>query len=262
MSSATLPLVAQLENIELTSPVNQRDLGGIAINGGVLKQGLAIRTDDLAYVTERDATRLVENNLTAIIDLRSNLEVALTGRGPLAGHNVTHHHIPLMADISKATGDSAQEGFTHEAMGRSYVAMVEHAAPQLVTALNIIAYSPGATAFHCAAGRDRTGVLAAVLLLALGANDHDIVTDYAKTGPNMRAIMDRAAPIMGAMWKAFGYDPKATNTQALAEGDMAVSMEYLLATLRQRHGDALAPLRAAGLSDDTVAHLRKRALGA
>ena len=141
--------------------------------------------------------------------------------------------------------------------------MVEVAAPQLVTALNIIAYTPGAAAFHCAAGRDRTGVLAAMLLLVLGASDEAIVADYARTGDNMREIMRRSEPVMGAMWRALGIDVSTRDeTTALLEGSMEVSMRMLLQTLRDRHGDALAPLRAAGLSVDTEARLRERALGA
>ncbi|MDF3313364.1 tyrosine-protein phosphatase [Rhodococcus sp. T2V] len=138
--------------------------------------------------------------------------------------------------------------------------MVEGSAPQLVTALNVIAYTPGATAFHCAAGRDRTGVLAAILLLALGADDDAIVADYARTGDNMPAILERTRPVMGAMWKALGFDQDAHDTPALLDGSMEVSMRLLLAVLRERHGDALEPLRAAGLGDDTIARLRHRAL--
>jgi hypothetical protein len=150
---------------------------------------------------------------------------------------------------------------SHEGMGRMYVRMVETAAPQLVTALNVIAYTPGATAFHCAAGRDRTGVLAAMLLLVLGAEDDEIVADYSRTGENMVAIMQRTAPVLGAMWRALGFDPGAREASStLLEGSMEVSMRSLLETLRERHGDALAPLRAAGLSGDTIERLRGRAL--
>lgn len=246
----------------LSAPVNLRDLGGIAIDGGELRPGLAIRTDDLAYVTAEVADELLTSGLTAIIDLRSPLEVAVTGRGPLGEHPVAYHHLPLIADVG-ASMDREHPALTHEAMGLMYLRMVEGAAPQLVTALNVIAHTPGATAFHCAAGRDRTGVLAAMLLLALGAGDDDIVADYARTGDNMVAIMARTAPVMGAMWKALGFDLDAREaSSALLEGSMDVSMRSLLETLRAQHGDPLAPLRAAGLSDATVARLRERALGA
>lgn len=246
----------------LSAPVNLRDLGGIPIDGGVLRAGLAIRTDDLAYVTDEVARELVDGGLTAIIDLRSPLEVSVTGRGPLGEHPVAYHHLPLIADVGQSM-DGEQPSLTHEAMGVMYLRMVEGAAPQLVTALNVMAHTPGATAFHCAAGRDRTGVLAAMLLLALGAADDDIVADYARTGDNMVAIMARTAPVMGAMWKALGFDADAVEkTSSLLEGSMDVSMRSLLDTLRAQHGDPLAPLRAAGLSDVTIARLRERALAA
>lgn len=244
--------------IELSAPVNLRDLGGIAVTGGVLRRRLAIRTDDLALVTDEVADELVANGLTAVIDLRSNDEVAISGRGPLAARAVTYHHIALMTNV----GDSMREHpeFTHESMGASYVAMVDAAAPQLVTALNVIAYSPGATAFHCAAGRDRTGVLAAMLLLVLGASDDDIVTDYARTGPHMSAIMQRTRGVMGPLLARMGVDEERMRVGL--DGPMDVSMRILLETLRERHGDPLTPLRAVGLSDDTVARLRARAIDA
>lgn len=247
--------------ITLSAPVNLRDLGGIRIDGGTLRQGVAIRTDDLALVTDEVADELVANGLTAIIDLRSNDEVALTGRGPLGEHRVAYHHIALMANISESMGSDEPWRFTHESMGESYVAMVESAASGLVTALNVIAHSPGATAFHCAAGRDRTGVLAAMLLLALGASDDDIVADYARTGPNMSGIMQRTRGVMGPLLAHLGVDVQTMNA-SLPEGPMDVSMRILLDTLRERHGDPLAPLRAAGLSDATIARLRERALSA
>jgi len=245
-------------NIELSAPVNLRDLGGIPIAGGVLREGVAIRTDDLAYVPRDVADELVAAGLGAIIDLRSPAEVAATGRGLFAEYTVGYHHLPLIADVGAATERAAD--LRHESMGAMYVDMVEQAAPRLVTALNVIAYTDGATAFHCAAGRDRTGVLAAMLLLVLGAEDDDIVADYARTGENMPAIMARTRPVMAAMWKALGFDGDERRTDALLTAGMDISMRILLDALRERHGDALAPLRAAGLSDYTVSRLRARAL--
>ena len=246
--------------VPLSAPVNLRDLGGIRIRGGVLRPGMAIRTDDLAYVTEDVAQRLSDDGLAAVIDLRSPLEVAVTGRGPLGTRPVAYHHLPLIADVGASMKDD-RPVLGHETMGAMYVRMAESAAPQLVTALAVIAHTPGTVAFHCAAGRDRTGVLAAMLLLALGADDDAIVADYARTEENMPAILRRNEPVMGAMWRALGIDLDAHDGSALSHAGMHVSMRILLDTLRRRHGDALTPLRAAGLSDDLVARLRARALG-
>jgi protein-tyrosine phosphatase len=248
-------------DIDLSAPVNLRDMGGIPIAGGVLRNGLAIRTDDLSIVTDDVARELVHGGLVAVIDLRTADEVAVTGRGPLATQAVMYHHLPLMASVA---GSMSRESpmLNHESMGEMYLDMIETAAPQIVTALNVIAYAPGATAFHCAAGRDRTGVLAASLLLVLGATDDDIVTDYAHTGPNMPAIMNRTRQSMGALLTRLGFDFDAMATGGLSDGPMDVSMRILLGGLRSQSADGLAPLRAAGLSDDTIARLRERALSA
>ena len=249
-------------DITLSPPVNLRDLGGIPIEGGTLRTGIAVRADDLATITESDASALVASGATAVIDLRSTGEVALTGRGPLAGQPAAYHHLPLMADVGEGMSHESMRDFSHESMGHMYVRMVEAAAPQLATALTVIALSPGATAFHCAAGRDRTGVLAAMLLLCLGASDDDIVTDYARTGTNMVAINERMRPTMGVILARLGFDLEqmAALTEVLTDQRMAVSMQILLTELRERHGDPLAPVRAAGLADASIARLRARAL--
>ncbi|MFC4138402.1 MULTISPECIES: tyrosine-protein phosphatase [unclassified Microbacterium] len=251
MTTATIDIV-------LSAPVNLRDLGGIPIDGGVLRKGLAVRADDLSLVTTDAANALLSDGLTAVIDLRSTDEALITGRGPLGARAVSYHHLPLMSDVRGPMREGV--ALTHESMGEMYVAMVENASGQLVSALNVIAHAPGATAFHCAAGRDRTGVLAAALLLALGASDDDIVVDYARTAPNMPAIMTRTSSVMGPLLASLGMDLERLGGNALAEGDMSVSMRRMLGELRERHGDPLQPLRDAGLSDATIARLRERAL--
>jgi hypothetical protein len=253
-------MTAPTIDIELSAPVNLRDLGGIPIEGGILREGLALRADDLTVITDGDARALVANGLSTVIDLRTNDEAAVTGRGPLAGYPVAYHHLPLMESISAGMPDGDAPVIDHAAMGALYVRMVETAAPQLATALGIIALAPGATAFHCAAGRDRTGVLAASLLLALGAADEDIVADYARTGTNMTAIMQRMKPTMGALMTRLGFDLDAMSAVTISDEPMDISMHIMLSQLRARHGDALAPLRAAGLDHTLIARLREKAL--
>jgi protein-tyrosine phosphatase len=186
--------------LTLSAPVNLRDLGGIAVDGGVVRPGFALRADDLALVTDDVARALVDDGVRAIIDLRSTDELGVTGRGPLGTHsNVSYHHVPLLADIGQATDatqtrPSGAEMMDQTRFGRMYLRMYEGAAPQIVTALAIIAHAPGAVAFHCAAGQDRTGVLAASLLLALGADRDDIVADYVRTARTPRPSWRASRP--------------------------------------------------------------------
>lgn len=244
--------------VPLSAPVNLRNLAGTPIDGGVIGPRFALRTDDLATITSDVADDLVADGLTAVIDLRSWDEVAATGRGPLANRPVTYHHIPLMASIAAPTGGGA---FPAQAeFAEMYVAMVETAAAGIVQALGVIATTPGTAGFHCAAGQDRTGVLAASLLLALGAQPEQIVEDYAKTGENSAAIMLRLAPVMGPLLARAGLD-----LEALTEGSKQVEfsdapIRGLLETLTARYGDPLTPLRRAGLTDSLIEQLRVRAL--
>jgi protein-tyrosine phosphatase len=255
-------MTTALIGLELSAPVNLRDLGGTPVAGGVVREGFALRADDLAVITEQDAHDLVDRGLVAVIDLRTNDEVALTGRGPLSDQSVAYHHLPLMASIGAGMPQGGPVSFDHVSMGEMYARIVETSAPQLATALSIIALAPGATAFHCAAGRDRTGVLAATLLLALGATDDDIVTDYARTDANMAAIQARMKPVMGVLLERLGFDLDDMTALSTDAAPMDISMRTMLARLRERHGDALGPVREAGLSNDVVVRLRARAVAA
>lgn len=246
-------------DVPLTAPVNLRDLGGIPVAGGSVRYGFAIRADDLSTADADSAADLVDGGLAAIVDLRSHNEVRFTGRGPFASMPVTYHHLPFLAslgDAREADGEVLDQS-TFEAM---YIRMYETAAPRIVASLAIMATAPGATAFHCAAGQDRTGVLAASLLLTLGASHTAIVDDYVRTGQNSQAIMRRLAPVMGPIMAEHGMDLEDAAKAATRAEFSPAPMVGLLAHLEREHADPLEPLRAAGLTDGLVATLRERAV--
>ncbi|SEE12049.1 tyrosine-protein phosphatase [Ruania alba] len=248
-------------DLPLTAPVNLRDLGGIPIAGGTLRTGFALRADDLSTTDHASATDLVDTGVAAIIDLRSHTEAQFTGRGPFGSLPVTYHHVPFLTSLDDASNQATGADLTDQSQFESlYIRMFETAAPRIVTALGIIATTPGATVFHCAAGQDRTGVLAASLLLALGAEPEAIVEDYARTGPNSPAIMERLAPVMGPVLAQHGISLEDAARAATRQTFTPAPMRGLLAYLRRTYADPIDTLRAAGLSDGLVATLRERAL--
>ncbi|WP_418275265.1 tyrosine-protein phosphatase [Isoptericola jiangsuensis] len=257
------PDAAPAAPFPLTAPVNLRDLGGIPVEGGSTRPGVVLRADDLSTVDQASADHLVAGGLRAVVDLRSTFEVTLTGRGPLGREAlVTYHHVPFLADVAQDADLRAEPGdsWDQSTFGPMYLRMVEDAAPQVVTALAIIAHAPGTVAFHCAAGQDRTGVLAAALLLALGAQTEDVVADYARTGANSAAIQQRLVPTLVPLMERLGIDLDAAARAAVRTEFSDVPMRWVIATLTERHGDPLGPLRAAGLTDGLVARLRERLL--
>lgn len=241
--------------LPLTAPANLRDLAGIRIAGGELRPGFAIRADDLSTIDEATAADLVDGGLSSVVDLRSHREVSFTGRGPLASLPVTFHHVPFITDVAEAADDALdQAGY-----GTMYIRMFESIAPRIVQALAIVATSPGATAFHCAAGQDRTGVLSASLLTVLGADREDVMADYVRTGENQQAIFRRLAPVMGPLFGG-GLDLEEAARRATAQQFSPLPMESLFDHLDAAKGGMLEALRAAGLSDGLVLALRGRAL--
>ena len=261
--------------IKLTAPVNLRDLGGLPVADGVIADGFALRSDDLATITADAAEQLVEAGMRNVIDLRSKDEVFITGRGPLLDHAVRYHHIPLLGSIREAAGYTGPEAAAVAAaataanvsdappMSTLYIHMVERSPEALVTALAVMAHAEGASAFHCAAGKDRTGILAAVLLLGLGADDETIIEDYRRTYENLADITERAGAYMSQVMARAGFDMSALRARADADQERQRSEQAMadtLRSLREKYSDPLLPLRQAGLTPALEAALRERGI--
>lgn len=252
---------APATGLPLSPPANLRDLGGIAIPGGTTRAGFAWRADDLSMVDAASARRLVEEGVSTVIDLRSVAETELTGRGLLGTYPVNYHHVPFMASVSTAVQHTDPSDMWDQSRFASmYISLYESAAPQIVSAMAVVAHAPGTPVFHCAAGQDRTGVLAAALLLAVGAGDDDIVTDYARTGPNIGAVSDRVRPVIEPMMARMGLQLDPAARAAMRTEYSRAPMLGLLEHLRAGYSDPLEPLFDAGLTPGLVERLRRRAL--
>lgn len=239
----------------LSPPANLRDLGGIRVSGGTVRTGFAWRADDLSLVDVTSARQLVNDGLTTVIDLRSLAEAGNTGRGALADHPVAYHHVPFWTTFSEDL--AAGSGWDQSKFHQLYLNLYENAAGQIVSAFEIIAAAPGAVAFHCSAGQDRTGVLAAALLLTLGATREDIITDYALTGKNSVAIRERTAPVLAPILAELGVNLDPAARAALRTEFSSAPMTALLAHLATTYRDPLQPLYRAGLEPALVEKLRE-----
>ncbi|RKS05373.1 tyrosine phosphatase family protein [Nocardiopsis sp. Huas11] len=109
---------------------------------------------------------------------------------------------------------------------------------------------------HCAAGKDRTGVLAALLLAAVGAGEEAVVRDYARTEETLPGIARRVAHLVRP--EHGGAFAGAAAVQGPVMGARAATMRAFWRLMAERHGDPLGGLRAAGLAEDVVPRLRAR----
>lgn len=259
-------------NPVLSPPVNLRDLGGTPVDGGTVRAGMIWRADDMSCVTEEWARQAVSDGLTHVVDLRSAAEAESTGRGPLGRLAVSYHHIPLIDTVGGAGGTDpdvlarmAQAG--PEQVGRLYLDMLRGNAAAVVALLGMLAAATGTTVVHCAAGKDRTGVLVASILTALGADPDTIVGDYGRTADNLQAIYARMMAAHAVAATDLNDDQATMMAALLAKpvtelppmlGADPQSMAAMLAAAQAEDGGLLQVLRGGGLTDGLVAALRGR----
>jgi protein-tyrosine phosphatase len=236
--------------VALEAVHNFRDLGGYATaDGRSTRWRTLFRADGLHRLTPADVAALEPLGLRTVIDLRSAPELDERGRFPVDLHPVAFHHLPIV-DVTWANVERPENERGEDFLIWAYQEMLAIGAPRFADAFAALA-EPGAlpAVFHCAAGKDRTGVLAALLLGSLGVAHDDIVADYALTIGGMARFRTWAArewpewaEHMASMPPAFGA--------ALPE-----AMRHILDGLSAEHGTIRNYVRSIGVSSGTLATL-------
>ena len=227
---------------------NFRDLGGYPVaGGGRLRWRTLFRADGLHALTPSGvATLRDEIRLGEIIDLRTHRELEKDGRGPLAEEPIRFHHLPLFGRARERTTPPPDLR-----LGELYFTMLESASEALAQVLGVLARTDAPAVFHCAAGKDRTGVVSALLLGLLGVPDEVIVSDYAATSEALEDIVRKLRSSRGYE-KVWDQLPPET---LHAEPE---TMETLLDRVRETYGGMHDYARAIGVSEADLDRLRER----
>ena len=242
--------LAPSRNVELDGVFNFRDLGGYPTEDGrSLRWRTLFRADGLGRLTADDVETLRPIALKTVVDLRRAHELDERGRFPFESYPVAFHHLPVIdttwdRELARSENLPATE-FLH----RAYTAMLAEGAPRFAAAFRVLADADALPAvFHCAAGKDRTGLLAALVLGALGVAAHDIVDDYALTQATMerfvarvRSERDGDALIDSVPQTFFAAEPAA--------------MTRVLDDIEQDHGSVRGYVRAIGVESDDLTRL-------
>jgi protein-tyrosine phosphatase len=180
--------------VPLDGPLNFRDLGGYRTqNGQRLRQAMIYRSDDLAQLARDDIARLTPLGLRTVIDLRSDEEVKRRGYFPVDRypHQVDYYHLPLVEDVIGVRGVGVDD---QAYLDSRYQYLLDRGSSAIAQAFHIFACPQRyPLVFHCVAGKDRTGVLSALLLAMLGVPDATIASDYQLTDRATQEWMDRLA---------------------------------------------------------------------
>lgn len=238
-------------HIPLEGAVNFRDLGGYrTASGRTIRWRTFFRADDLSRLTRTDRDAVRRLGIATVVDLRSRSEVE-RDRFPVDEIPVAFHHVPLVAALP------AFEDFRRgpEFFAAHYLDIAHRAGDQIARALEIVA-DPKAhpVIVHCAAGKDRTGVLVAVVLALLGVEDRHIAEDYALSAAAMDALLHRIVERMPEQRAAI------MEVAAVMFSAAPAAITALLDGLRQEHGSIAAYAAAYGAGRDVVQALQSSLL--
>ncbi|MGN6412950.1 tyrosine-protein phosphatase [Flexivirga sp.] len=259
----TKPSATQPCWIDLDGVVNMRDLGGLPTSDGrAVQPHRLVRSDNLQDLTEHDIQVLVQDHqVTDIVDLRSDVELRITGPGPLqALDTVAHHHHSLFPDdkdidtrdVLVLPWHNAEEPQRNDNPRAShYLGYLDRRPDSVSAALDVIATSEGATVVHCAAGKDRTGTVVAMALSVAEVPREAIIADYA-------ASTERTERIVRRLEKLPGYADNLRDVPMTAHHSRPDTIEHVLEAIDAEYGSVAGWLRSVGWSEAQLDQLRAK----
>lgn len=234
--------------IALNGTLNTRDLGGLPVVGnGKTHSGVFYRSDIPMQLAEADFERLHDLGLRTVIDLRQPQELERDPNSLATHSDIDYQNVEIWGHID-AAGAQPSDPFDITAF---YIRALDHAGSAFVRVLTLLADAPGAALFHCTAGKDRTGLVAALLLEAVGVDRATIVEDFALTHDRIEPLRQRL------LADAEGRGIKRSDFARLlgATPDLiGPALEHLDA----RFGGAIGYLESNGLTPETLEKLRHK----
>lgn len=236
-----------LEFVDFERVFNFRDVGGYtAEDGRTVKHGVLFRSDNLGGLQHGDRERFQALGVRTIVDLRRPREIEkLGGRAPEWACSVWHN-VALKNPAWLDEDYSEQEGPVAYLVAR-YLESAEVTGAEYARVLSILADpETGPVAVHCLGGRDRTGMVFALLLDLLGMSDDVIAADYHFTELSTQRFV--------AWYRS--VEPTADDLPPYLAVTPAEVILTVLGRLRDEYGSIEAYVRAHGLSSEEIASLR------
>ncbi|GHD61247.1 protein-tyrosine-phosphatase [Streptomyces goshikiensis] len=239
-------------HIEFERLHNFRDLGGYCTaDGRTVAWGALYRADSLGKLSGADWERFLALDIRTVIDLRYPWEIEAKGRIPQA-HRFTYANLSIEhRPYDQAEIDPAVDPWRY--LADRFAEVTEDGAAEIRQAIELIATGPGPAVFHCTSGKDRTGIIAALVLTLLEVPQEEILADFALTElatARLTADWHAANPGRTLRWPSYGRAPAAL-------------LSLVLADLTTRYGSPAGYLAdRVGITAGTAARLRDRLLTA
>ena len=247
-----------MTQIQLEGAHNVRDLDGLPAGATTTRTGVLFRSDALDALSAADVAALVDDRgLAHVVDLRSRAERVERGRGRLGDTGVRYSELDVIDEAALARrSDHRAASFAagvdpNVIIADGYVELLELGAPAFAAALESIVAPDGVPALvHCAIGKDRTGVLVALLLAAAGVGREAIVADYALSHQAVSHIREQ-------LEQSDAFRALAQHVPAFVFGATPETMELFLDRLDERWGGAEGYFVASGVDPAVVERWRQ-----
>jgi protein-tyrosine phosphatase len=236
--------------LALPGTYNVRDVGGYPAAGERrTRWGVLYRADSLHHLAPEGQRALLARGVRTIVDLRYRSELADTPNVFAGSSQVAYRPLALYE-----LDDPAVAAYQPQDLAQIYRMILDLAQPRLREVIGALA-EPGAlpAVVHCMAGKDRTGVVIALVLSALGVPRETVVDDYALGAATLEPLFDE----LRAGAARAGYDLDWYNR--LLESNPE-TMRQTLDDLDRRYGGAAAYLRGIGVTAREVEHLKAQLL--
>ena len=234
---------------------NVRDLGGLGTaSGGRTRRGAVVRADNVRRLSAAGWQAAIDHGVRRLVDLRFEGEVPDEPNPhesiQVVGVSLFGQHDPRVERAFDERILEAEDVASVFAAG--YIRALEENADRVVAAVAAVADSDHADGIviHCFAGKDRTGIISALLLGVAGVPDEIVAADYAASGPNMEHLFGN--------WIATAESESELELRQRLAQAPHTTMIAVLAWLRDSAGGAAGYLRQAGLTDEQVTRLRAR----
>ena len=237
----------------MEASVNRLDVPGTSnfreVAPGLLVPGVLYRSDALHRLTSQGRRRLGELGIRRVIDLRSKIDRRIGGRDRLRGTGIDYVRVPI---------DGAPRGADPRTVNLRdvYAFVLAHHRRELGDVIRRIAESDGPIVVHCTAGKDRTGLVVALALSAVGIEREEILADYAATEANLSGEWTER---MLRKLRRFRVHVSDDLLEVLAGSPPALLAETLDG-LDERYGGVEQYLESAGVDPAVRARLRGRLL--
>lgn len=259
-----------IRHLPLEGTPNFRDLGGYeTTDGRFVRWGLIYRSGVLTHLTASDFTYLAPLGVRVVCDFRTADENRTAPEIWIPGSDVAHVALPIgtsgTKDVNAPMNDFLSthptEQQTKAWLAKTYGGFAATNAPEYAKVFKQLEEDHLPLLYHCTAGKDRTGVFSAFLLLTLGVPMKTVLADYELTN---KYLLDAVSPAEAKKMLASSSPSLANVSPEVQRALMSADPDYLRSTLRQideRYGSFDNYRRTQlGVSDSDVETLRNRLL--